>query len=68
MSKRRFTEAQIAELSQNKNISKCSAKSITYSKEFKLSAIKKYYKEGYSPRMIFEEAKLDIQLIGLRCA
>ena len=65
MSKRRFTEAQIAELSQNKNISRCSAKSITYSKDFKLLAVKKYYEGGYSPGMIFEEAGLDIQLIGL---
>ena len=65
MSKRRLTTAQITELSQNKNVSKCSAKSITYSKAFKVLAVKKYYEEGYSSRMIFEEAGFDRQLIGL---
>lgn len=64
MSKRRFTEAQISELSKNKNISKCSDKSITYNKEFKILAIKKYYEDGYSSGMIFKEAGFDRQIIG----
>lgn len=63
MSKRRFTEAQIAELSKNKNVSRCSEKSITYSKEFKVWAVKQYYESGYSPRMIFDEASFDLTLI-----
>jgi transposase-like protein len=64
MGKRRFTEAQIIELSKNANISKCSEKSITYDKEFKVRAVKQYYESGYSPRMIFEEAGFDLALIG----
>ena len=64
MSKRRFTEAQIAELFKNKNVSKCSEKSITYGKKFKVLAIKQYHENGYSPRMIFEEAGFDLALIG----
>ena len=64
MSKRRFTADQIIELSKNINVSKCSDKSITYSKEFKLQAIKQYKENGYSPRMIFEEAGFDLRLIG----
>ncbi len=64
MSKRRFTEAQVIELSKNMNISKCSDKSITYSKEFKVLAVKKYHEEGCSPVMIFREAGFDRQLIG----
>lgn len=64
MSKRRFTEAQIEELSKNTNISKCSDKSITYSKEFKMFAVNKYYEDGYSPGMIFEEGGFDRQIIG----
>lgn len=64
MGKRRFTEAQIIELSKNKNISKCSEKSITYGNNFKVSAVKKYYESGYSPKMIFKEAGLDLALIG----
>jgi transposase-like protein len=64
MGKRRFTETQIAGLSKNKNVSKCSEKSITYGKEFKVLAIKQYYKNGYSPRMIFEKAGFNLALIG----
>lgn len=64
MSKRRFTIDQIVELSKNVNVAKCSEKSITYGKEFKLRAVKQYQEEGYSPGMIFEEAGFDIYLIG----
>ena len=66
MSKRRFTADQIIELSKNINVSKCSDKSITYSKEFKLQAIKQYKENGYSPRMIFEEAGFDVSVIGIK--
>ena len=65
MSKRRFSEAQIKKLLANPNISRCSDKSITYSKEFKILAVKKYYEEGCSPVMIFEEAGINRQIIGL---
>ena len=65
MSKRKFDEMQIKELLSNPNISRCSDKSITYSKEFKVLAVKKYYEEGYSPVMIFDEAGIDRQIIGL---
>lgn len=65
MSKRRFNEAQIKELQANPNIERCSDKSISYSKEFKVLAIKKYYEKGYSPIMIFNEAGLSRQVIGL---
>ncbi len=64
MSKRRFTVAQINELSKNKNVDKCSEKSITYSKEFKIQAVHKYYEKGYSPKMIFKEAGFNTLLIG----
>lgn len=59
-----FNQEQINELLENRNVSKCSAKSITYKKEFKLFAIKKYYDDGYSPQMIFEEAGFDLNVIG----
>lgn len=64
MSKRIFTTAQIKELSKNKNVFKCSAKSISYSKDFKVLAVRKYYEEGCRSVTIFEEAGFDIQLIG----
>ncbi len=63
MSKRRFTEAQIAELSKNKNISKCSDKSITYDKKFKVWAVEQY-RQGRGAVSIFEEAGFNVALIG----
>ena len=53
-----YTKEQILEISKNKNIIKCSSKSITYKNEFKLWCVNKYYKEQYSPAMIFKEAWL----------
>ena len=51
-----FTPEQVKELENNKNVIKCSSKSISYSNQFKLAAVKKYYQEGGSPSMIFREA------------
>lgn len=59
-----FSEEQINELSRNKNVSRCSSKSISYSKDFKLWAVKKYFKEGSSPNMIFREASFDLNILG----
>ena len=59
-----FTPEQTKELQKNINVKKCSAKSISYKEKFKLWAIKKYYEDGYSPRMIFEEAGFSISTIG----
>jgi transposase-like protein len=64
MSKRIFTPEQIADLLKNKNVSKCSKKSITYSKEFKLSAIT-LYNEGLGCSEIFREAGFDPELVGV---
>jgi len=64
MSKRIFNEEQIKELLNNPNVFRCSDKFITYSKEFKILAVKRYYEEGYSSRMIFEEAGFNIVMIG----
>lgn len=64
MSKRRFTKDQIEELLKNKNIERCSEKSITYSKEFKIRAIKQYNEEGLSSVMIFKQAGFDLNIIG----
>jgi hypothetical protein len=64
MSKRRLSTNQIKELLANKNVENCSDRSITYNKKFKVWAVNKYYEEGYSPRMIFEEAGFDISIIG----
>ena len=63
MSKRIFNEEQIRELLQNPNVERCSDKSISFRKEFKISAVKKYY-EGLSPSEILRQAELDINTIG----
>ena len=63
MSKRIFTEEQIEMLLQNPNVAGCSEKSISYHREFKILAVKKYH-EGLSPREIFRQAKFEINMIG----
>jgi len=64
MSKRIFSEDQIRELLSNPNVSRCSNKSITYSKNFKVSAVKQYYEEGYNARIIFKQAGFNLSVIG----
>ena len=60
-----YSEDQIKILQTNPNVEKCSAKSITYSKEFKIKAVKDYYEQGQSSNGIFRAAGFDIALIGL---
>lgn len=59
-----YTNEQIQELLENANVSNCSETNITYTKEFRVKAIKRYYAEGYSPAMIFFEAGFDLDIIG----
>ena len=64
MSKRIFTKEQVKLLSENTHIASCSARSIEYRKEFKISAIKQYYEHNLTPGDIFRLAGFDIKLIG----
>lgn len=59
-----FNEEQVKELANNKNVLRCSAKSITYSQTFKLKAIKQYFEEGLGPNQIFEEAGFPRRWLG----
>jgi len=59
-----FNQKQIEELLKNNNIISCSPKSITFSGDFKLRAVRRYYDDGYSPKMIFEEAGLDLNVVS----
>jgi len=61
-----YTKEQLEALKANKNVFKCSSKSITYSKQFKVKAVKAYYQERKSPNMIFLEAGFDLNVIGKR--
>ena len=63
MSKRIFSEEQIKALLQNENVERCSDKSISYHKDFKVMAINKYC-EGLPPNEIFGQAGFDISMIG----
>jgi transposase len=64
MSKRIFTRKQIEELLKNKSIAKCSEKSITFSKDFKIRAVTLYEEHGLTPQEIFRDAGLDLNMIG----
>jgi transposase-like protein len=63
MSKRIFTEEQINGLLKNTHISRCSERSITFTKDFKLLAIK-LYEQGLASSDIFRDAGFDLNLIG----
>lgn len=63
MSKRIFNKEQIEILLQNSNAAGCSEKSISYRKDFKILAVRKYH-EGLPPSEIFRQARFDINMIG----
>lgn len=64
MNRRIFTSEQIADLLRNPYVSNCSSKAITYSKQFKVSAVKQYYEDGLPAKHIFLNAGFDLRLIG----
>lgn len=61
MSKRIFSKEQIETLLKNPNVSRCSEKSISYHKEFKISAVRQYH-DGLPPTEIFRRAGFDINV------
>ena len=63
MSKRIFNKEQIKTLLQNENVAGCSEKSISYRRDFKILAVKKY-QEGLPPSEIFRQARFDTDAIG----
>jgi len=63
MNKIIFTKEQVKELSDNKHVTRCSEKYITYNKDFKVLAITQY-NGGWTSREIFENAGFDIRALG----
>lgn len=63
MSKKIYTEREIELLEKNPNVKGVSSKSITYSPEFKIRAVKQS-EHGLTSTVIFEEAGLPEELIG----
>ena len=59
-----FTKEEIEKLLKNKNVTKCSEKAISYSKAFKIEAVRLYNEEGFGSREIFENAGFDLRIIG----
>lgn len=66
MNRRIITSEQVKKLAKNKNVARCSSKSVRYSKDFKATAIKQYHEEGLSAVEIFESAGFDLDVIGIR--
>jgi transposase-like protein len=66
MGKRLFSSEQIADLSRNPNVTKCSSKAISYNKEFKVRAVRQYCEDHLPVRYIFTKAGFDLNVIGER--
>lgn len=63
MSKIIFTKEQVEELSNNENVVRV-GKTIVYSKDFKVKAVKLYKEQGLNPKEIFIQAGFDLNIIG----
>jgi len=63
MSKRIFTKEQVTALSQNKNVLKCSERSIAYHKDFKLLALRRH-RDGLPSTEVFREGGFNLAVIG----
>lgn len=63
MSKRIFTKEQIEQLSNNENVVRV-GKTIVYSKDFKIKAVKLYEERGLTSKEIFRQAGFDLDVIG----
>ena len=64
MEKKMFTKEEIKELLSNENVTKCSEKAISYSKAFKIEAVRLYNEDGFGSREIFENAGFKLKIIG----
>ena len=65
MSQKTFTEKEVKNLRKNPYVKKVSEKAINYHEEFKNLLISQL-EDGKTPRMIFEQAGFDIDVIGLK--
>lgn len=59
-----YSKSQIKVLLNNPNVNRCSSKSVTYSKEFKVKAVKDYYDQGLGANAIFQNADFDLTVLG----
>lgn len=59
-----YTKEQKEILLKNKNVADCGQGIITYTKDFKMKAVKQYHEEYLTPQEIFRKAGFDIEIIG----
>lgn len=58
-----FSNTDLKNLESNPNVKKVTKSNVTYTPKFKILAVKKML-NGFSPREIFMEAGVDLQLFG----
>ena len=58
-----FTREQIDEMLKNLNVSYCSERSVTYTKDFKLLAVR-LYEQGLTSSEIFRQAGFNLDIVG----
>lgn len=63
MSKRIFTREQVEQLLSNENVAHV-GRTIAYSKDFKVKAVKLYEEQGLTSKEIFIQAGFDLDMIG----
>jgi len=64
MVKKIYTDEQRKTLLKNKNVAKLGKGVITYTKDFKITAVKQYQKEYLTPQEIFIKAGFELASIG----
>jgi len=64
MSKRMFTNAQVEELRKSPHVAACSDKSITFTKVFKINAVRLHREECMTSSEIFIRAGFDIKVLA----
>jgi len=63
MSKRMFTKEQVKELRKSPYVTACSDKSITFSKEFKVNAVRLHREEYLTSSEIFMRSGFEVEVI-----
>jgi transposase-like protein len=64
MSNRVLSAGQINNLLKNPNVAKCSSRSISYSNQFKMNAVKQYCEQNMPVRQVFVNGGFDLNVIG----
>lgn len=66
MNRKTIAPEHVRELARNEHVSRAGAKSVRYTKKFRIAALKWYHEEGMSAVAIFEAAGFDLGIIGIR--